>query len=439
MHLRTESLHFCHQSEIKAPRQPWHDLHCRVDGPAAYDVFLSFEQHWRQSADNDNALIKTQRISQILSPSLSMSPDGTTIVPIDDSKVRVSDEDDPESWHVQIFRSTDSGAAKGFPVYVDEAYDQNLVCSKGLVIDKSIQIAYVQAIRSAQHYIYIENQYFIGSSYAWPSYKGAGADNLIPSELALKIANKIKANERFAVYVIIPIYPEGDPKSEIVQEILFWQYQTMQMMYTIIAKELREMNRLDSHPLDFLNFYCLGKRESIHEEKLAINGDKVYDSQRFGRFMIYVHSKSMIVDDEYVIIGSANINQRSMAGTKDIEIAMGAYQPYHTWARKKRHPCGQVYGYRNSLWAEHLGTMNSHFRVPESQECIRTVNEIATINWEKFTAADFTPMQGHLLKYPIHVDKNGKVGPLPGYEKFPDVGGKVLGTDSGKFPDYLTT
>ena len=51
---------------------------------------------------------------------------------------------------------------------------QNLICSKNLVIDKSIQTAYIQAIRSAKHFIYIENQYFIGSSYAWPSYKDAG-------------------------------------------------------------------------------------------------------------------------------------------------------------------------------------------------------------------------------------------------------------------------
>jgi len=48
------------------------------------------------------------------------------------------------------------------------------------------------------------------------------------------------------------------------------------------------------------------------------------------------------VDDEYVIVGSANINQRSMAGSKDTEIAMGSYQPHHTWVTKKKHPRGQV-------------------------------------------------------------------------------------------------
>lgn len=51
---------------------------------------------------------------------------------------------------------------------------QNLVCAKNLQIDKSIHNAYVKAIRSAQHFIYIENQYFIGSSYYWSAHRSAG-------------------------------------------------------------------------------------------------------------------------------------------------------------------------------------------------------------------------------------------------------------------------
>lgn len=51
---------------------------------------------------------------------------------------------------------------------------QNLVCGKNVLIDMSIHTAYVKAIRSAQHFIYIENQYFIGSSYNWSSYKDLG-------------------------------------------------------------------------------------------------------------------------------------------------------------------------------------------------------------------------------------------------------------------------
>lgn len=56
------------------------------------------------------------------------------------------------------------------------------------------------------------------------------------------------------------------------------------------------------------------------------------------------------MDDEYVILGSANINERSMDGSRDTEIAMGAYQPHHTWAKRKKHPRGQVgVAYTNKL------------------------------------------------------------------------------------------
>lgn len=38
--------------------------------------------------------------------------------------------------------------------------------------------------------------------------------------------------------------------------------------------------------------------------------------------MIYVHSKLMIIDDEVVVCGSANINDRSLMGDRDSEIAI---------------------------------------------------------------------------------------------------------------------
>ncbi|KAF8012708.1 hypothetical protein BT93_I0768 [Corymbia citriodora subsp. variegata] len=447
---------------MRAPRQPWHDLHCQIEGPAAYDVLINFEQRWRKATRwkefslfvkgkkhwHDDSLIKIGRISWILSPTLTDSYDNTaslskddpgehiTKVPEDNPVLYVSKENDPNNWHVQIFRSIDSGSVKGFPTKrKDIAEKQNLMVTKDVVVDRSIQTAYIQAIRSAQHFVYIENQYFLGSSYAWPSYNDAGADNLIPMELALKIASKIRANERFAVYIVIPMWPEGDPKTATVQEILFWQNQTMQMMYKVVARTLKQMQLTDSHPQDYLNFYCLGNREDISGQPSPANGvSEAYKSQRF---MIYVHAKGMVVDDEYVLLGSANINQRSLAGTKDTEIAMGAYQPHHSWALKKRHPRGQVYGYRMSLWAEHLGQVEECFNEPGSIECVRNVNKIAENNWTNFMAKG--SLQGHLLRYPIQVDQDGSVGPLQGSEEFPDVGGKVVGSHSATLPDVLTT
>ena len=58
-------------------------------------------------------------------------------------------------------------------------------------------------------------------------------------ELALKVASKIRAEERFAVYIVIPMWPEGVPSSGAVQEILFWQVKVARYffwLYYIIMK-----------------------------------------------------------------------------------------------------------------------------------------------------------------------------------------------------------
>ncbi|RZC29924.1 Phospholipase D delta [Glycine soja] len=81
--------------------QPWHDLHCKIEGPAAYDILTNFEQRWRKATKwselgrklkrvsnwNDDSLIKLECISWILSPSES--------TPIDVPELWVSKEDDP--------------------------------------------------------------------------------------------------------------------------------------------------------------------------------------------------------------------------------------------------------------------------------------------------------------------------------------------------------
>ena len=96
------------QEATKGPRQPWHDLHCKIEGPAAYDILTNFEQRWQKATKwrelgkhfrkishwGDDALIKLERISWILSPSPT--------VPNDDPSLWVSKEEDSETWHVQV-------------------------------------------------------------------------------------------------------------------------------------------------------------------------------------------------------------------------------------------------------------------------------------------------------------------------------------------------
>ncbi|KAF3541588.1 hypothetical protein F2Q69_00025063 [Brassica cretica] len=415
------------------PREPWHDIHCKLDGPAAWDVLYNFEQRWMKQGSGRRYLVSMERLSEITVPPLPFVK-----------------SDDVEGWTVQIFRSIDDGAVLGFPEDPREASSVGLITGKNNVIERSIQDAYINAIRRAKHFIYIENQYFLGSSFGWSSrdvnINEINALHLIPKEISLKIVSKIEAGERFSVYVVIPLWPEGKPGSASVQAILDWQRRTMEMMYTDIVIALRKKG-LDANPRDYLTFFCLGNREVNKAgeysppEKPAANSDYAR-AQESRRFMIYVHSKMMIVDDEYIIIGSANINQRSMDGGRDSEIAMGAYQPNHLITTNQMKPTGQVFSFRISLWLEHLRVITNPFMFPESEECIRMVNAKADELWGLYSAQVYPrdhDLPGHLLSYPISIGTNGEVTNLAGAELFPDTNAKVFGEKSNYLPPILTT
>lgn len=145
-----------------------------------------------------------------------------------------------------------------------------------------------------------------------------------------------------------------------------------------------------------------------------------------------------VVDDEYIIVGSANINQRSMDGGRDTEIAIGAYQPHHLSTTELAR--GHIHGHRLALWYEHMGMLDETFLKPESIECVRKVNRIAENNWDLYSCETLDDdLPGHLLSYPIRVTENGEVTTLPNTECFPDTEARVLGSKSEILPPILTT
>ncbi|KAE8697551.1 hypothetical protein F3Y22_tig00110621pilonHSYRG00460 [Hibiscus syriacus] len=254
--------HYIRNSTEGCPREVWHDMHSKIDGPAAYDVLVNFEERWLKSAKThglkklkkpfDDALLRMERIPDIL---------GVTDFTYSES--------DPEGWHVQL--------------------------------------------------------------------------------------------------------------------------KTREMMYETIYRALVVVG-LDGiySPEDYLNFFCLANRENDgyqppgNESPRSVNTQESL-SRKSQRFIIYVHSKGMIVDDEYKIVGSANINQRSMEGTRDTEIAMGAYQPQYSWAAKHSSPLVQ-----------------DCFTHPESIDCVRRIVQMGKLNWKQFASEE--------------VDVRGKIKPLPGCE-----------------------
>ncbi|XP_048606929.1 phospholipase D gamma 1-like isoform X1 [Brassica napus] len=129
------------------PRQPWHDLHSKIDGPGAYDLLTNFEQRWEKAIKKQHKIWKHRSCSDDALLKINMIPEIMGL-----SEASSTNDSDPESWHVQVFRSIDSTSVKGFPKDPKQDTGRNLRCGKNILVDMSIHTAYVKAIRSAQHF-----------------------------------------------------------------------------------------------------------------------------------------------------------------------------------------------------------------------------------------------------------------------------------------------
>lgn len=406
------------------PRLPWHDQHCRLEGPPAFDVLTNFEQRWKHPSSAAGAateeLFDLQSAGDLMLPQDRSNPN--------DPHIFVMDPTSADVWRTQVFRSIDSQCVVDFPKSNQDAYRCGLQTERGCTIDRSIQHAYIHAIRNSKRFLYIENQYFLGGSGEWQRRSHADiCTELIPLEIALRVARAIKDSEPFAAYIVIPMWPEGIPDAGSVQEVLLWQTATIRMMYRIVAKAL-EIKGSKAHPKDYLNIFCLGTREpEIPGMKPPPKSPKPGSPQaiilKTRRMMIYCHAKLLIVDDEYLVEGSANINQRSMDGARDTEIAMGSFQPnFRPQGR------GMVYGHRMTCWEEHLGRLEDVFQQPHDLDCVYRVRALAAENWDVYVGPNIQALpHGHLLPYPLEVAINGVVRPLRNYSRFPDTKGSTTG------------
>lgn len=376
------------------PRMPWHDIHCQIIGPAAMDVLQNFSNRWTIVNERDNVL---QNIKNI------------------DLENPVETED---NWNVQLFRSisNDSSTFIGFSL-------KNMVKRGGEQVEDGIHKAYLHQIQRAQKFIYVENQYFMGSSHLWQSCRDIEIRNLVPLEIATKITQKIRNGEEFVAYIVIPMFPEGSPESGWMQAMLHWQYHTIELMYHMIAKAIEE-KQLETSPQDYLLFLCLGKREG-HESTKDLSPPKNHAAKKAfdnRRLMIYVHSKMAIFDDDYIIVGSANINDRSLRGNRDTEIAIGAYQPNIANSSDR-----EVSMFRKSLWTEHMGVDAPLDLNPGSIECARKMKFLAEESLERYCKTELPLPQRHMVLYPLSVDRDGKVDTWKDMKEFPDTDAPIQG------------
>ncbi|XP_072377195.1 phospholipase D1 [Diabrotica undecimpunctata] len=302
---------------MTTPRMPWHDIGMCVFGDAARDVARHFIQRWNATK------LEKAKSNNAYNYLLPKQYDGYKTLPIEfpNKQHKVS---------CQVLRSVSCWSV-GY-LELD-------------MVEQSIHEAYIDTITKAQHYVYIENQFFISLSRDNGSTK-----NQIGEALFKRIIRAHKAKEAFRVYVIMPLLPgfEGEvgaPSGTSLHAITYWNYASISQGDDAILKRLEKAGIKD--PSQYISFYGLRTHSNLNSEPITE--------------LIYVHSKLMIVDDKKVICGSANINDRSLIGKRDSEVAVLIEDETFEdgMMNGKTFPSGKFAGsLRKYLFKEHLGLLD---------------------------------------------------------------------------------
>jgi len=257
----------------KIPRMPWHDIGMQIVGQPARDLSRHFVQRWNY--------ILRQRQPSRPTPMILPPPD---FVPADIEALGLGG-----TCEVQICRSACAWSLGTYKV------------------EHSIMTAYCDLIKASQHFIYIENQFFISSC----EVEGTIIENKIGDALVERIIRAAEKGEDWKAVIIIPLMPgfqntvdSADGSS--VRLIMQCQFRSICRGETSIFERLRAKG---VEPEDYIQFYSLR------------SWGKIGPNQTLVTEQLYIHAKVMVVDDRVAVIGSANINERSMLGSRDSEIA----------------------------------------------------------------------------------------------------------------------
>ncbi|XP_008297223.1 phospholipase D2 [Stegastes partitus] len=255
----------------QVPRMPWRDLHAAIHGRAARDLARHFIQRW-----NFTKIFKNKYKDDFypyLLPKSHTTADSLSFTVPGSQKAKV-----------QVLRSADRWSTG--------------------TCENSILNAYIHTIENSEHYIYIENQFFISCA------DGKTVHNGIGDAIVNRILRAFREQKKYRVFVVIPLLPgfEGDISAgggNAIQAILHFTYRTMCRGEHSILSRLSEVK---DQWTEYITLCGLRTHSQLSDSLVTE--------------LIYVHSKTLIADDRCYIIGSANINDRSMLGSRDSELAV---------------------------------------------------------------------------------------------------------------------
>jgi len=255
------------------PRMPWHDVGCSFTGPPVQDICKHFIQRYNSHSAQPWWKIWSDQPLYLEDKDNFATPDfnGYDVM-------------------VQVLRSVDQWSS-----------EEDL--------EVSIYNAYLDTIKRSKHFIYIENQFFISSQ------KGVfmKVENQILSAIADRIVHAYENDEDFHVIIVLPLKPEfpGEWEAESgkdLRSVSYWNYLSIYSGEDSLYKRLENGKIPRDAIRQYFNVYGLRAHGNLNDNLVTE--------------IIYVHSKMMVVDDRVAIIGSANINDRSMLGHRDSEVAV---------------------------------------------------------------------------------------------------------------------
>ncbi len=303
----------CLVDRSSVPRMPWHDVHCRVEGQIAADLARHFIQSWN--------FIKSQKAQSKGEELPFLMPDEDEFT-VDDTAAGTSSA--LQTVSCQVLRSSSEW-------------------SIGIPTEHSIYEAYLQLIDSAEHFIYIENQFLVTQS----SSSGNGpVRNRIGEALVKRIIRAHREEKPFRVVVVMPLMPAFEaaidsPEASSIRVIMQYQYASISKGPNSLIGQLRAAGIHDHS--QYIDFFSLRKHGI-----LPATGQPCTEQ-------LYVHSKLAIFDDKIAIIGSANLNDRSLMGSRDSEVALIVEDETFISVPGSERVAGKsISALRLRLWSEHM-------------------------------------------------------------------------------------
>ncbi len=252
----------------KEDRTPhnWHDAHAIIEGPAVGDVELNFRQRW------NDVIQRHKWDDQLLVPVHPLPP------PIASNSL------------VQVARTI-------------PAHTYSFAPEDGI---QDIAQLYANALSNAQHFVYLENQYFWTHAFYGVDRPRLGTDS---PDMERNIRELAAALQRGAtIAIVLPDHPN------------------VGRAFTDAGLARLGEEAPDAAAQGRIQAFCLAASSEV-------DGAEDYRP-------LYVHAKVAIIDDLWSTVGSANLNNRGMRDDTEMNVA----------TLDAELACGL----RVLLWAEHL-------------------------------------------------------------------------------------